>query len=1148
VDSKVCGTDGVTYLNECHLKVAACLKIQLILVASKGDCELCLGVQCHYGGRCEAGQCVCPNECPNMQDPVCASDGRTYQNECLLQQAACGRHTQLRVVFVGQCQEFKEQMDSSMELGICQHSEHGCCPDGETPAVGPGMAGCPSICQCHRLGSYIPTCEPMTGQCNCRPGVGGARCDRCSPGYWGLQTIHHGHGGCRPCGCSLFGSVRDDCEQMSGQCVCKPGIRGKKCNLCPEGLVLRPKGCEPAKKVSSGIIKSCKILKCYLGAKCREESGYAKCFCNIKCPTDSLRTMAVCGSDGKTYRSECHLWQAACTDQRDVVVAALGKCTEPSIQSDDDMESPLRRSTLLSTEPHKDEVFTYGVSHGYQVHGNSISSTPVTFAAFGLLGSICYKNNDCSVPYSRCQSSICLCQAGYTQSSDRQTCVATTPSRKEVEGPCSSQPCHSGGTCLDEGLGQYTCECPPNTTGKNCEDKIALPYKVPSFTGASFLEIIKIKAYNKVQIELEFRSFTDSGILLYSQQVKDGSGDYISLALVDGYIEFRYNLGSGPAVIRSHQRIEKNSFHRIVAKRYQKDGILQLDDFEDATGRAPGRLKSLDLRGPTYIGYIPSEEKRIWENTGTSEGFVGCLKNLRINGRPIDIVWPGSRHVLKAEKVKECSKSPCARLPCKNQGTCRPLDNGHYKCLCSPDYSGEHCEVRTHPCESNPCQGGATCVAVSSDDYMCSCPPGKNGKLCEHVEKRLQGSVIPDFNGNGYLELLTMENVESSFTLEIWFLTRSYSGVLLYNGQRANEGISSHGALDFISLNINKGYVEFTFNLGSGHAKLVSPDLVSLNTWHVVRVRRKKRRGTLQLDRGTKVKGKSGRRLGELNLNLPLYIGGVENYTNVQPESGVKIGLNGAIQRLMVNSEVIENLVEGAQDVHGVRKHHGAPCLDNLCHNGGVCQPILNNFICKCFPEFTGKLCEESVSERLLMDPVKFTGQTFLKFPNLVYSSARSQTNNQFDISFRATSPDGLLVWINKGKSLSKDYLSLAINGGYVEFSFNLGKQDNLLFIRSKIRVDDGQWHTLVAHRRKTMGVLRVDQERPVKGKAVYGATTLNTNGKLWIGGAPEIPPGLPSAYYHGFRGCVDSIQVENRDLNIVSHGDARLINYCSEM
>lgn len=45
------------------------------------------------------------------------------------------------------------------------------------------------VCNCNRLGSYGLTCEPSTKQCFCKPGVGGPRCDRCEPGYWGLHRL-----------------------------------------------------------------------------------------------------------------------------------------------------------------------------------------------------------------------------------------------------------------------------------------------------------------------------------------------------------------------------------------------------------------------------------------------------------------------------------------------------------------------------------------------------------------------------------------------------------------------------------------------------------------------------------------------------------------------------------------------------------------------------------------------------------------------------------------------------------------------------------------------------------------------------------------------------------------------------------------------
>lgn len=85
------------------------------------------------------------------------------------------------------------------------------------------------------------------------------------------------------------------------------------------------------------------------------------------------------------------------------------------------------------------------------------------------------------------------------------------------------------------------------------------------------------------------------------------------------------------------------------------------------------------------------------------------------------------------------------------------------------------------------------------------------------VDRTLREMVIPDFDGDAYLELPTLENVGMSFALEIWFLTRSPDGVLLYNGQMGGGG-------DFIALNLRNGHLEFSYNLGSGLATLVWVD------------------------------------------------------------------------------------------------------------------------------------------------------------------------------------------------------------------------------------------------------------------------------------------------------------------------------------
>ncbi|KAL9961999.1 hypothetical protein ACROYT_G031050 [Oculina patagonica] len=79
-----------------------------------GDRDPCLDVTCHYHGLCKAfgphdARCVCVDSCPSYHEPVCSSNGTTYDNECLYKQEMCLLQLNFTVQHPGSCEGFPFQ-------------------------------------------------------------------------------------------------------------------------------------------------------------------------------------------------------------------------------------------------------------------------------------------------------------------------------------------------------------------------------------------------------------------------------------------------------------------------------------------------------------------------------------------------------------------------------------------------------------------------------------------------------------------------------------------------------------------------------------------------------------------------------------------------------------------------------------------------------------------------------------------------------------------------------------------------------------------------------------------------------------------------------------------------------------------------------
>ena len=73
-----------------------------------------------------------------------------------------------------------------------------------------------------------------SGNCSCKNNVGERDCGTCIPGFYNLSLSNSL--GCQPCACNISGTISDEtCDLMTGQCVCLPGVEGRDCSRCEEG-------------------------------------------------------------------------------------------------------------------------------------------------------------------------------------------------------------------------------------------------------------------------------------------------------------------------------------------------------------------------------------------------------------------------------------------------------------------------------------------------------------------------------------------------------------------------------------------------------------------------------------------------------------------------------------------------------------------------------------------------------------------------------------------------------------------------------------------------------------------------------------------------------------------------------------------------
>jgi len=149
--------------------------------------------------------------------------------------------------------------------------------------------------------------------------------------------------------------------------------------------------------------------------------------------------------------------------------------------------------------------------------------------------------------------------------------------------------------------------------------------------------------------------------------------DFVSLGLRNGYPEFRYDVGTGSAILISPKPVTLGEWHTVRISREKRNGTLTIlnnkgNNESIVRGSVPdGRLLGLDLRGPLYLGSVPTERAAdnlmrndtllsiVRQQTGLRNGFVGCISRLVTSGKVVNDISPVFPDRSSAKDTSEAS-------------------------------------------------------------------------------------------------------------------------------------------------------------------------------------------------------------------------------------------------------------------------------------------------------------------------------------------------------------------------------------------------------------------------------------------------------------------------------------------------------------
>ncbi|XP_017881365.1 laminin subunit alpha [Ceratina calcarata] len=139
---------------------------------------------------------------------------------------------------------------------------------------------------------------------------------------------------------------------------------------------------------------------------------------------------------------------------------------------------------------------------------------------------------------------------------------------------------------------------------------------------------------NNYDFQIDIKTTAEKGIIFYTTDLANQS--LIAVYVNDGKLHYKFDCGSGPALLVSRTEINDDDWHIAIFKRKGNYGELIVDEDDAVTGFSQGLMETMNVSPPFYVGGVPQDmSSKVLSMIETNQTFNGCLGNFMVNGQPV---------------------------------------------------------------------------------------------------------------------------------------------------------------------------------------------------------------------------------------------------------------------------------------------------------------------------------------------------------------------------------------------------------------------------------------------------------------------------------------------------------------------------------